>query len=180
MLVDGSEAEVRAFLDEIASSFAGSITDCDREEVEPGEQLRKSWYMLFFQLPFLPELGLRARRFGMLRRMFQRDPVRPMSNTDVDRYVEALSQPGALTGAINYYRALRYTGPKRIRETLQPIHAPVLVIWGERDDYLGAELAEPSSKWVPNARVVRLPDASHWVSSDAPEAVNRELLAFLG
>ena len=143
-------------------------------------QLRKSWYMFFFQLPFLPELGLRARRFGMLRRMFQRDPVRPMSNTDVDRYVEALSQPGALTGAINYYRALRYTGPKRIRETLQPIHAPVLVIWGERDAYLGAELAEPSSKWVPNARVVRLPDASHWVTSDAPVAVNRELIAFLG
>ena len=41
VLVDGSEAEVRAFLDEIASSFAGSITDCDREEVEPGEVFRE-------------------------------------------------------------------------------------------------------------------------------------------
>ena len=53
------------------------------------------------------------------------------------------------------------------------------MIWGERDRYLGRELAAPDPEWVPNARVERLPAASHWVQADAPDAVNRLLVEFL-
>jgi pimeloyl-ACP methyl ester carboxylesterase len=60
-----------------------------------------------------------------------------------------------------------------------PVQAPTLVIWGERDRHLGAELAEPSPEDVPNLeRVVRLPDASHWVQHDEPERVSGLLIDF--
>ncbi|MGQ9490001.1 MAG: alpha/beta fold hydrolase [Anaerolineae bacterium] len=61
-------------------------------------QLRKSWYIFFFQLPWLPEAALRARDFAVLRQTLRRDPVRPaaFSDEDIARYVEAARQPGAL------------------------------------------------------------------------------------
>ena len=62
---------------------------------------------------------------------------------------------------------------------LRPISAPTLVIWGERDCYLGSKLAEPDRDDVPNLdRVERLPDASHWVHHDEAERVNQLLIDF--
>ena len=58
------------------------------------------------------------------------------------------------------------------RRLLRRIDAPVLVIWGERDPFLGKELADPPPTWVPHARVERLTDASHWVQVDDPKRVN--------
>lgn len=144
-------------------------------------QLRKSWYIFFFQLPWLPEAAFRSRDFAVLRQTLRRDPVRPgaFSDEDVERYVAAAGQPGALTGGMNYYRAL-IRSSRSTRAQVRRIDAPVLVIWGEHDRYLGAELAEPGRKWVPDCRVVRLPDASHWVQADAPERANALMVAFLG
>ncbi len=144
-------------------------------------QLRKSWYMFFFQLPWLPEASFRAGDYAVLRGTLRRDPVRPgaFSDEDVARYVAAAAQPGALTGGMNYYRwIIRH--PRAAYAGLRRIEAPVLVIWGEQDRYLGPELAEPSARWVPNCRVERLPDASHWVQADAPERVNALLVGFFG
>jgi pimeloyl-ACP methyl ester carboxylesterase len=144
-------------------------------------QLLRSWYVFFFQLPGLPEAMLRAGTFAAVRRTLRRDPVRPDAFTDADitRYVEALAQPGALTATVNYYRALLRRNPGAMHARLRRIEAPVLVIWGERDRYLEAGLADPPRRWVPNARVERLPDASHWVQLDRPERVNALLLEFL-
>src|SRR5439155_22086609 len=97
---------------------------------------------------------------------------------DIERYVDAISQPGALTASINYYRALFRYGPQALRN-LRRVDAPVLVIWGDHDRYLGRELAAPDPAWVPNARVEHLRDASHWVHLDAPERVNELLVTFL-
>jgi pimeloyl-ACP methyl ester carboxylesterase len=142
-------------------------------------QLLRSWYMFFFQLPWLPEAALRLGGYRVLRHTLRTDPVRPDAITaaDADRYVEAAARPGALTGSINYYRALFRRPPSR--SALRPIGAPVLVIWGEQDRYLLPELAQPDPKWVPDCRVERFPDASHWVHMDQPEAVNRLLINFL-
>lgn len=142
-------------------------------------QLRKSWYIFFFQLPWLPERSFRARDFAVLRQTLRRDPVRPgaFGDEDIARYIEAARLPGALTGGMNYYRAL--IRHPQAAGAVQRIDAPVLVIWGEQDRYLGPELAEPSPKWVPNCRVERLPGASHWVQADAPERVNALLTGFL-
>ena len=144
-------------------------------------QLRKSWYIFFFQIPWLPEQVVRAGNFAWLRSNFRNDPVRPeaFSPQDIERYVEALSRPGALTAAINYYRALFRQTPAQVRRQLRKVEIPVLVIWGERDRYLGTELAQPDRTWVPDVRVERLVDASHWVQVDQPEKVNALLLDFL-
>jgi epoxide hydrolase 4 len=144
-------------------------------------QLRKSWYIFFFQIPWLPEQVVRAGNFAWLRYNFRNDPVRPgaFNPQDIERYVEALSRPGALTAAMNYYRALFRQTPAQVRRQLRKVEIPVLVIWGERDRYLGTELAQPDRTWVPDVRVERLVDASHWVQADHPGKVNALLLDFL-
>ena len=144
-------------------------------------QLLKSSYAFFFQIPWLPEKVLRAGDFAIVRSVFRNDPMRPgtFGGDDIDRYVEALSRPGALTAAINYYRALARRAPALARTLRRRIEAPVMVIWGQRDLFLVPELAKPDPVWVPNVRLERLPDASHWVQQDRPEKVNALLLDFL-
>jgi epoxide hydrolase 4 len=143
-------------------------------------QLLKSWYMFFFQLPWLPERMARAGRWRAFRYGFEHD-ARPgaFAPGDIDRYVDAWSQPGAATAMINYYRAVFRQSPRRAEARIRTVTAPTLVIWGERDRYLGAELADPDPADVPNLeRVVRLPDASHWVQHDQPERVTQLLVEF--
>lgn len=138
-------------------------------------QLKKSWYAVFFQLPLLPERALAANDFRRLRNVFRWQPLEPYPPAQVEEIVAALRQPGALTAALDYYRAavLHRPPPSAV------IEKPVLVIWGERDTALGKELADPGLRWAPRARIERLPEATHWVQADAPGEVNRLLLEFL-
>lgn len=143
-------------------------------------QLARSWYVLAFQMPWLPERAARARNWWGWRRVFERE-ARAGSFTpqDIDRYIEAWSQPGAARAMINYYRAALRQSPRSAEARIRPLEAPTLVIWGQRDRHLGAELAEPDRADVPNLeRVVRLPDASHWVHQDEPERVSELLVDF--
>jgi pimeloyl-ACP methyl ester carboxylesterase len=141
----------------------------------PG-QLRKSWYFFFFDLPDLPETVVHANHWHFFRH-FLRDASPAYTPEEMERYIEAWSQPGAAAGMINYYRSSVRTPPKRAEAALRPIKAPTLVIWGEGDRYLGPELAEPDHDDVPGLdRVERLPGASHWVHHDEAERVT-ELLA---
>ncbi len=141
-------------------------------------QLRKSWYMFFFQIPGLPEKLIARDDFSFAKRSLRADSPGAFSDEDLERYVEAWSQPGALTGMINYYRAALRRSPRAATAQLVPIQTETMVIWGMRDRHLGSELAEPLPKWVPNVRVERLPDATHWVQHDAPERVNELLVEF--
>ena len=133
--------------------------------------------MLFFQLPVLPETLLRAHGFAALRWPFRADPRRNGAYTpeDIEGIVRAASVPGALTAMVDWYRAMLRRRPHK---RWQPIAAPVQLIWGERDRYLGADLAEPDPRWVPDQRLLRIAGASHWVQADAPEQVNATLLEF--
>ncbi len=139
-------------------------------------QLKKSWYIFFFQLPFVPERLLRRNDFSLIRRMLREDGF---PDDQIERYVEALRVPGVVTSALNYYRAtMRRVLTGRIPKT-RPIEHPVLVIWGDQDRALGKELAEPPARFVPHAKVVHLPEATHWVQNAAPEKVNELLLDFI-
>ena len=141
----------------------------------PG-QLRKSWYFFFFDLPDLPETVVHANRWHFFRH-FLHDAHPAYTPEEIDRYVKAWSQPGASTGMINYYRSS--VRQKHAEAQIRTISAPTLVIWGQRDRYLGQELAEPDHDDVPNLdRVERLPDASHWVHHDEHERVNQLLTDF--
>jgi pimeloyl-ACP methyl ester carboxylesterase len=139
-------------------------------------QLLRSWYVAFFQLPFgVPERALAAGDFAGLRRTFAADGF---TSADIDPYVDAMRRPGAMTAAMSYYRAAVRGAVRGGAPRARVIDCPVLVIWGDRDRFLGKELATPPARFVPNARVEHLPDASHWVQSAAPERVNELLVAF--
>ncbi len=143
-------------------------------------QLLKSWYVFFFQLPWLPEHLERASGWRSFRYGFEHD-ARPGTFTpqDIAAYEEAWSRPGAARAMINYYRAALRQSPRRAEARIRPVRAPTLVIWGEQDRYLGPAMAEPELADVPNLeRVVRLPDASHWVQHDEPERVTQLLVEF--
>jgi epoxide hydrolase 4 len=146
------------------------------EGLKSPRQLLRSWYFFYFQTPWLPERRARRRHWRFFKR-FLRDARPPYTAEELDRYVEAWSQPGAAKRIINYYRAAVRLGSK---QEVLPVTAPTLVIWGEGDRYLGPKLAEPHHEDVPNLdRVERLPDASHWVHHDEPERVNELLVDFL-
>ncbi|HXW36222.1 MAG TPA: alpha/beta hydrolase [Acidimicrobiales bacterium] len=139
-------------------------------------QLRKSWYFFFFDQPGLPESVVHANDWHFFRH-FLHDASPKFTPEETNHYVEAWSQPGAASGMINYYRAS--VRQKHAEAQIREISAPTLVIWGQRDGYLGPELAEPDRNDVPNLdRVERLPDASHWVHHDEPERVSELLVDF--
>jgi pimeloyl-ACP methyl ester carboxylesterase len=150
-------------------------------ELRTPAQLMRSWYVFFFQLPGLPEWAFRRDNFALLERTLRRDTVRPgvFTDEDVRLYKEALGRPGALTAAINYYRALFRDGLGRARKDVRPVTVPTLLLWGERDRYLGRRMTEGLEPWVPNLRVERLADASHWLHAEWPERVNRLMIDFL-
>ena len=163
-----------------------------QRELGSPSQLRKSWYMFYFQVPKIPELGFRAGDFRLLDRLLRDDPVNPdaFDAVDVERYKDALAKPGALTAAINYYRALaRENALRTLRRALfggpdhppehRRVEVPTLLIWGEQDSALNASLTDGLDRWVDDLRVERLPDASHWVQADAPQEVNNLLVGFL-
>lgn len=151
------------------------------EEFRTASQLLKSWYVFFFQLPWLPEWLLRRANFASLDRVLSRDPLHPeaFSADDIEAYRRALAQPGALTATINYYRALFRRNLFEIYRAARPITCPTLLIWGEQDRYLGPRFTEKLGRWVSDLTVARIAEASHWVQADAPERVNALLLDFL-
>jgi pimeloyl-ACP methyl ester carboxylesterase len=143
-------------------------------------QMLRSWYVMFFQLPWLPEKLLAANRYGAVRKIFRRSPARAgaFSREESAQYVEAMSKPGALTAALNYYRA-NFSFKMLRRAPMKRIEAPTLVIWGELDSALGVELLDGLECVVPGVQIHRIPDASHWVQNEAPGEVNRALIDFL-
>lgn len=147
----------------------------------PPDQVLRSWYVAAFQVPGLPEWALSANDFALLKRTLQMETHRPEAFTQEDlyQYAQAFKQPGALTAALNYYRALVLSVPSAAARLPEYIEQPVLVVWGDRDPHLAPALADLDPRRVPNGRTVHLPDAGHWVHLDAPARVNALLLDFL-
>ncbi len=151
------------------------------DKVWRSPQMFRSWYVLFFLLPRVPERVLAARDFRAVREMFRRASARSnaFSEEDIEQYVRALAQPGALTAALNYYRAaLLSPGGLELARSAQ-VEAETLVLWGERDPALDLRLLDGLEQVVPRIHVHRIPSVGHWVQNEAPEEVNCALLAFL-
>jgi len=154
---------------------------CFFRELQTLRQLRKSWYMFFFQLPWLPEMLFRAGGYAWLDHILRSEPVRrdAFTEADIAFYKKALAQPGAITAAINYYRALFQRNVFELKRQIGPVDLPTLLIWGEQDRYLGLNLTQRFERWVPDIRIERIPEASHWVQADAPGRVNQLIIDFL-
>jgi pimeloyl-ACP methyl ester carboxylesterase len=139
-------------------------------------QMRRSWYIFAFQLPWLPEWALGREGAQAIKDALRRSS-KPgtFSEADLDEYARAFSAPGAVGAALNYYRAaVRSSVPSA------KIKAPTLLIWGEDDVALGIELTRGMDDlFAIKLRVEYVPDTSHWVMEERPEVVNRLLLDFL-
>ena len=141
------------------------------------QQLR-SWYIAFFQLPWLPEALLGAAGARAIGRAFTGMAVdKTMFPPELlAHYRDNARQPGALTAMINYYRAnVRAIG----REPVTVIDVPTLMIWGDQDTALGIELTNGYEALVRDFTLRILPGVSHWVQQEAPYRVNAELRDWL-
>lgn len=142
------------------------------------EQIRRSWYIFFFQLPWLPETGMRADNWrGMERAMRASGKIHTFTNEDIEKYKEAWSQTGALTAMVNWYRAAAWYGlqiPKEMR-----IKVPTLMMWGMKDVALSHRMARPSMDYCDEGNLILFPEATHWVQLDSADEVNHYLIDFL-
>jgi epoxide hydrolase 4 len=149
-------------------------------------QMARSWYILFFQLPWLPEFVLHLGNFYLLTRTIRTGAVQREAFTDADlaHFRDALSRPYALTAALNYYRALARSGLMSEDSTdhwlARKVQAPTLIIWGEQDIALTKELTYGMDGLLAQPLEIKyISDSGHWVQQEKPELVNRYIHDFL-
>ncbi|GAB2560169.1 alpha/beta fold hydrolase [Spirosoma aerophilum] len=133
-------------------------------------QMMRSWYIGFFQLPWLPETLSSAGNWSMfVRTLLSSSRPGTFRRADLQQYKAAWSQPGAVTAMINWYRASLRKPPAR-RSSIR-VTIPTLLIWGTRDKFLKREMAQPSIDLCDNGRLVFLENASHWVQHEEARRV---------
>ncbi len=137
-------------------------------------QRQASWYFDFFNKEGIAETALRANDWDFFRRLTRR-------SGDQRRFIEDLSRPGALTAALNWYRAnTRGWGKLHDARDFPPVPLPVMGVWSDNDPFLLEEQMRRSRVSVTGAwRYERIERAGHWFMLERPEEVNRLLLDFL-
>jgi pimeloyl-ACP methyl ester carboxylesterase len=161
----------------------------ERELDRNPAQQQASQYMLLFRSP-QAESTLAANNYAPLVEGVLGDMLRTGVLTEADKqaYLAAWSQPGALTGGLNYYRAARVGPPVEGRRdsiarglelTSFTVNVPTLVIWGEKDTALLTGNLDGLEAFVPDLTVRRIPEGSHWVVHEKPAEVNRLIRDFL-
>ena len=136
-------------------------------------QLLHSWYMAFFQIPAVPEAGF---RFGGGKRMEASLLRSGLDAESAARYSTRFAEPGAMTGPVNWYRAL----PFGTRNPTPVVQVPAMYVWSDGDRFLTRKAAELTAEYVSGSyRFEVLAGESHWLPSAAPDKVSRLLLEFL-
>ncbi|MBS0630198.1 MAG: alpha/beta hydrolase [Verrucomicrobia bacterium] len=154
-----------------------------QREMKKWNQIRRAWFMLFFQLPSLPEFLL-SRNGGagvvqMLKMGFYRkERLKP---DDIEVYRSNALRPNGLKGMINWYRAyFQNLSSLRLELKKHPkLQVPTLLIWGERDVALGKGMSEGTEKYVEQLTVKYLSESGHFVAEEAPDEVNQILTDWL-
>jgi len=155
---------------------------------DPAQQ-EASNYMLLLRHP-KAERVLQAENYERLLKMFSRtaDGHCALTDEEIPLYREAWSQPGALTCALNLYRASPLYPPTaddpgaaalKLDPVALAVHVPTLVIWGEADTALGTVLLDGLEDLVPDLRIRRIPEGSHWVIHEQPQKVSAAIREFL-
>lgn len=154
---------------------------CFARELRTWSQFRKSWYVLFFQLPWLPERVLAARGAEAIGRAFTDMAVDKsrFPASVVDEYRRNAREPGAIRAMINYYRAAVRADRRVMNPTPGTVDTRTLMIWGEEDSALDKATTLGTEKFVRDLTLRYLPGVSHWVQQEAPERVNAILEAWL-
>ncbi len=133
-------------------------------------QREKSWYMLLFLFPNAEEI-LAANDWKLFREWTR-------NHSETDRWIDALSAPGALTAALNWYRA--GIDPAVTTSGIPKVAARTMGIWAAGDPYLTEQAVTGSKRYVESSwRYERVEDAGHWLQLDRPEYLNGLILDFL-
>lgn len=143
------------------------------------QQLLRSSYIFFFQLPWLPELLIQSSDYQAIETAFKAMAVSKsaFTNADIEAYKNAAAQRGALTAALNYYR--NFGQQRTLSSDWSVLQVPTLMIWGENDSALGKELTYGTEAYVRDFRIKYISNCSHWVQQEQPQLVNRYMREFL-
>lgn len=143
------------------------------------QQLLRSLYIFFFQLPWLPELLLQSSDYRAIETAFTGMAVdkNTFTKADLDAYKDAAAKRGALTAALNYYRNVWQQ--RMLSFDWSVLEVPTLMIWGEDDSALGKELTYGTEAYVRDFRIKYVPNCSHWVQQEQPQLVNQYMREFL-
>lgn len=150
------------------------------EGIRTPEQMLKSYYIFYFQLPFLPELWVQANDYEWINAAFLGMAIdkTAFSPEDIEAYKDAIAKRGALTATINYYRNI-FQGLLLSKKDWRVLEMPTLMIWGENDAALGKELTYGTQVYVSDFQIRYIPNCSHWVQQERPELVNEYMREFL-
>jgi pimeloyl-ACP methyl ester carboxylesterase len=143
-------------------------------------QLRRSWYLFFFQLPSLPERILRRRDWALLVRAL-RDTSRPgaFSDADLEQYKNSWAKKGALTAMLNWYRAALLRPSKfALDPKASRVKVPALLIWGRNDQFAAEAMARESLQYCDDGHLEMFETATHWVQHEKAAEVNTLLSKF--
>ncbi len=141
-------------------------------------QMLKSWYIGFFQIPWLPETLLTVGSAMFTAQMlFASSHSHTFNDADIAEYIRAWTKPNAMRSMINWYRAIAQRPPDLSR--VLRVTVPTLIIWGKQDIALTAQMAQDSVELCDEGRLVYFDEATHWVQHDVPQQVNALLADFL-
>lgn len=151
-----------------------------------GRELRKkswkqflmSWYMIFFSLPYLPEIALQSNDYFIFDFSFRNGSGEPLFPSDQLEAYKYTFHKNSFTYPLNYYRAFIRQYPSTLPTPNYQIKVPTLVVWGKKDKYLSSELAQPF-KYVDDLSVKYIDDCSHWIQMEKPLVVNQYIRQFL-
>lgn len=164
-----SAAPVQRFVQEMVSNF---------------DQLRRSWYILSFQIPGLPEWLIQQNLSEFVKNLLREQAIRKgaFSKEDAQIYQSALAKPGVLSAALNYYRQmfLPWNWVRGWAEAPIPVTTPTLVLWGEEDSLVTPKVTNGMESLIAAPFKLKvIPHCGHWIQQEVPQIVNRELLTFL-
>jgi len=146
-------------------------------------QLLKSWYILWFQIPYLPEYLLSRNNFAAGQHTLATSgiPGHTFSTEDIKTLILAWQHEGAITGPINWYRAALQIDSFRLRSEEKEnrrVRVPTLILWGEKDIALEKHLAEASLELIDHGSAIFFPNATHWIQHDLPVLITEHILKF--
>lgn len=147
-------------------------------------QIRRSWYMFFFQLPGVAEKRLARDDFALVERLWRDwSPNWHFSPADIAPVKQALAEPQARKAALGYYRALlpSLMRPARARRLLAgKMDVPAQVVAGRQDGCIGPDVFKGTADCFSGECDLAYMDAGHFMHREQPDAFNRYVLDFLG
>jgi epoxide hydrolase 4 len=148
-------------------------------------QFLASWYIFFFQIPYLPEWLIKRNNYAMLEDVLKNTTAVKgiINDPDIAVYKKAMSEPGALTAAINYYRAniwSRFFSKKDDEMVKRRIKIHTLFIYGEKDHAVLPPTVKGVKEFIDAPyKEIHIPHSAHWVQQEAKEEVTKALIDFL-